>query len=194
LFDKAAIVEALTREKARKRFTVRSFGLKPLGSDFAHVTYRVLAGSPDGSSRTSLRSSLWARREGEWKLVFHQGTPLDQESRVASGDAGTESATSAFSSVRLPSDPTVTAPDGSDVRMLLGLQRGGMAHFELGAGHVSSAVVHKTVEEIWFIVGGMGQMWRRHAEREETMLFHVSEIPYLVRPARAVGREERAAR
>jgi mannose-6-phosphate isomerase-like protein (cupin superfamily) len=44
-----------------------------------------------------------------------------------------------------------------------------MAHFELAAGLVSRAVVHKTVEEIWFIVSGAGQMWRRHAEREETV-------------------------
>jgi len=26
------------------------------------------------SDRTTLRSSLWRRREGEWKIVFHQGT------------------------------------------------------------------------------------------------------------------------
>jgi mannose-6-phosphate isomerase-like protein (cupin superfamily) len=89
--------------------------------------------------------------------------------RAASGDATIESAMNTFSTVRLPADPTVTAPDGSDVRVLLRLQRGGMAHFELAAGGVSSAVVHKTVEEIWFIVSGKGQIWRRQAEREETV-------------------------
>jgi mannose-6-phosphate isomerase-like protein (cupin superfamily) len=74
-----------------------------------------------------------------------------------------------FSTVRLPADPAVTAPDGSDVRVLLGLEGGGMAHFELAAGRVSRAVVHQTVEEIWFIVSGEGRMWRRHAEHEETV-------------------------
>ena len=36
----------------------------------------------------------------------------------------------------------MVAPDGSDVRILLQLSRGGMAHFELGAGQVSRAVAH----------------------------------------------------
>jgi mannose-6-phosphate isomerase-like protein (cupin superfamily) len=44
-----------------------------------------------------------------------------------------------------------------------------MAHFELGAGRVSQAVTHRTVEEVWFVVAGYGEMWRRQAEREEVV-------------------------
>jgi len=44
-----------------------------------------------------------------------------------------------------------------------------MAHFSLPAGAVSGAVSHKTVEEIWFIVGGSGQMWRKQGAMEETV-------------------------
>lgn len=69
--------------------------------------------------------------------------------------------------LKLPEKPTTVAPDGSDVRVLLGLKGGGMAHFELGPGKASKAVVHRTVEEIWYIVGGRGEMWRKHGEREE---------------------------
>lgn len=72
-----------------------------------------------------------------------------------------------FQTTRLPIDPTATAPDGSDVRVLLGLTGGGMAHFELTAGQTSRAVVHRTVEEIWYVVAGRGQIWRRAGEREE---------------------------
>ncbi len=72
-----------------------------------------------------------------------------------------------FATTTLPPDPTVIAPDGSDVRVLLGLQGGGMAHFELAAGRVSAAVTHRTVEEVWYVVEGRGQMWRRQGEREE---------------------------
>ena len=61
--------------------------------------------------------------------------------------------------MRLPAAPTVTAPDGSDVRVLLATGRGSCAHFELAGGAVSTAVVHRTVEEIWFFLGGRGQMW-----------------------------------
>jgi mannose-6-phosphate isomerase-like protein (cupin superfamily) len=42
-----------------------------------------------------------------------------------------------------------------------------MAHFALDAGQVARAVTHRTVEEIWFVVAGRGQMWRRQDGREE---------------------------
>ena len=42
-----------------------------------------------------------------------------------------------------------------------------MAHFELGPGETSRAVAHKTIEEIWFFLGGRGEMWRKLDEREE---------------------------
>jgi mannose-6-phosphate isomerase-like protein (cupin superfamily) len=64
-------------------------------------------------------------------------------------------------SMRLPADVTTVAPDGSDVRVLLSTARGSMAHFALAPGLASAAVRHRTVEEIWFIVGGRGEMWRK---------------------------------
>lgn len=67
----------------------------------------------------------------------------------------------------LPAERDAAAPDGSDVRVLLGLQGGGMAHFELAAGQVSTAVRHQTVEEIWLFIGGQGEMWRRLGDQEE---------------------------
>ena len=72
-----------------------------------------------------------------------------------------------FATLTLPTDPTVVAPDGCDVRVLLGLQAGGMAHFQLAAGQTARAVVHRTVEEVWYVVGGRGEMWRRAGGREE---------------------------
>ena len=72
-----------------------------------------------------------------------------------------------FATKRLPVAPDAVAPDGSDVRILLGLAGGGMAHFELAAGQTSTAVTHRTVEEIWFILSGRGEMWRKQGEHEE---------------------------
>jgi mannose-6-phosphate isomerase-like protein (cupin superfamily) len=74
-----------------------------------------------------------------------------------------------FATTRLPALPTVVAPDGSDVRVLLGLPGGGMAHFELPAGRVARAVTHRSVDELWFVLAGSGQMWRRQGEREEVV-------------------------
>ena len=61
----------------------------------------------------------------------------------------------------IPDTRDAVAPDGSDVRLLLGLKGGGMAHFALAPGETSTAVTHRTVEEIWFFVSGKGQMWRQ---------------------------------
>ncbi len=67
----------------------------------------------------------------------------------------------------LPADRDVTAPDGSDVRILLRSERGSTAHFELGPGRTSLAVRHRTVEEIWYFLGGRGEMWRRTPDGDE---------------------------
>ena len=45
-----------------------------------------------------------------------------------------------FETTQLPDAPDAIAPDGSQVRVLLRLGGGSMAHFELGAGRVSRAV------------------------------------------------------
>lgn len=67
----------------------------------------------------------------------------------------------------LPATPDVTAPDGSYVRILLRLDGGSMAHFELPPGSTSRAVAHHTVEEIWYFLSGHGQMWRRLGDDEQ---------------------------
>ena len=72
-----------------------------------------------------------------------------------------------FDTKRLPVNRDGVALDGSDVRVLLGLQGGGMAHFELPSGKTSTAVAHHTVEEIWFFLAGRGEMWRKQGIREE---------------------------
>jgi mannose-6-phosphate isomerase-like protein (cupin superfamily) len=41
------------------------------------------------------------------------------------------------------------------------------AHFELAPGQVSRAVSHASVQEIWYVVAGGGQMWRGDGTVEE---------------------------
>lgn len=74
-----------------------------------------------------------------------------------------------FATLRLPTRPDVTAPDGSDVRILPRLAGGSMAHFTLAEGKTSIAVMHRSVEEIWFFVSGRGEMWRKSGEQEEVV-------------------------
>jgi mannose-6-phosphate isomerase-like protein (cupin superfamily) len=42
-----------------------------------------------------------------------------------------------------------------------------MAHFALPPGYTSIAVTHRTVEEIWFVLSGRGEMWRKQNGNEE---------------------------
>src|SRR5690349_8983461 len=66
----------------------------------------------------------------------------------------------------LPDAPDAIAPDGSQVRVLLRLDGGSMAHFRLAAGQVSRAVAPYTVGGLWSVLSGHGQMWRRQQERQ----------------------------
>jgi mannose-6-phosphate isomerase-like protein (cupin superfamily) len=70
----------------------------------------------------------------------------------------------------LPAQRDAIAPDGSDVRILLEVSGGGMAHFELGPSETAVAVKHRTVEEIWYFLRGRGQMWRRAPDGDETVV------------------------
>lgn len=69
----------------------------------------------------------------------------------------------------MPTNRDAVAPDGSDVRVLLQVRGGGLAHFEMAAGQTSVAIRHRSVEEIWYIVGGSGEMWRKAGYDEEVV-------------------------
>ena len=102
-----------------------------------------------------------------------------------------------FATTPLPTDPTTIAPDGSAVRVLLELAGGGMAHFALAPGETAKAVSHRTVEEIWFVLSGAGEMWRAQAGREEVVALSPGvclTIPVGTRfQFRALGHEPLAA-
>lgn len=63
-----------------------------------------------------------------------------------------------FATSRLYRERDVVATDGSDVRILPSLSGGALAHFSLAPGQTSTAVTHRTVEEIWCFLSGRGEM------------------------------------
>jgi mannose-6-phosphate isomerase-like protein (cupin superfamily) len=69
----------------------------------------------------------------------------------------------------VPVEADVLAPDGSEVRLLCASERGSAAHFTLAPRQTSKAIRHQTVEEIWYITAGEGQMWRSDGGREEVL-------------------------
>src|SRR5215475_6854093 len=74
-----------------------------------------------------------------------------------------------FDTKRAAAASDAIAPDGSEVRILCGLARGGLALFSLLPGAVAKAVAHRTVEELWYVISGRGRMWRKLGQQEETV-------------------------
>ncbi|MDP7587786.1 MAG: cupin domain-containing protein [SAR202 cluster bacterium] len=60
--------------------------------------------------------------------------------------------------------PDDTAPDGSEIRLLVGENQGAskssLVEVTLGTGEVSRPVRHRTVEEVWYVLEGAGKVWR----------------------------------
>jgi len=77
--------------------------------------------------------------------------------------------TRAFETMSLADARVERAPDGSTLRALARLPGASVAQFELAPGEVSQAVVHRTIDEIWYVVGGRGELWRRQRAQEETV-------------------------
>ena len=74
-----------------------------------------------------------------------------------------------FAARALPADADTAAPDGSEVRLLPALDGGSAAHFRLAPGAVSRAGRHRTVEEIWYVLAGSGEMWLDDGECAEAV-------------------------
>ena len=72
--------------------------------------------------------------------------------------------------MRLPNEADAIAADGSEVRILLRTGGGSVAHYRLHPGQVSTAVAHRTIDEIWFVLGGHGEMWRKYSEEEDIVV------------------------
>ena len=72
VYDKSQALAAIRAEPSR-RIPIQEFGVRSLTPDVALATY-CAAGS--------LRSSIWIRSGGSWRIVFHQGTPSSCEEEL----------------------------------------------------------------------------------------------------------------
>ena len=75
----------------------------------------------------------------------------------------------AFESGRVKAAYDLLAPDGSEIRLLHRLPGASVVHCALPVGVVSSPVMHRSVEEVWFFLSGEGQVWRKQGERESVL-------------------------
>ena len=70
---------------------------------------------------------------------------------------------------RLSEACNTLAPDGSEIRALVATQEASMAHCSLPPNETSQAVAHRTVQEVWYFLGGRGEVWRKFGDREEVV-------------------------
>lgn len=70
VYDKKVLLDMLEGEPSSE-VTIRDFAVRQLSDDTALVTYR----SVGQSGQEARRSSVWVR-DGEWRMIFHQGSRI----------------------------------------------------------------------------------------------------------------------
>ncbi|MCJ2543304.1 cupin domain-containing protein [Thermostichus vulcanus] len=75
--------------------------------------------------------------------------------------------TEPFQTRTLPESVDAIAPDQSEIRFLVQVEGGSMVHCCLPVGAVSLAVTHRTVEEVWYVLSGQGELWRQQGEQQQ---------------------------
>lgn len=76
IYDRQAIIKELSEESTVK-IAISDFSLRVPVENIALVTYRAGICMESGASvKYSLRSSIWRQNRGQWRMIFHQGTPI----------------------------------------------------------------------------------------------------------------------
>lgn len=73
-YNKQQIIEVLPT-LAIVKMTIMDFEAKLISKDVVLTIYRIAKHSNE-IIEYSLRSSIWILQDDEWRIVFHQGTPL----------------------------------------------------------------------------------------------------------------------
>ena len=87
-----------------------------------------------------------------------------------------------FDSQQLPEEYDLLAPDNSEIRLLTKTNNGSMVHCRLPPGQTSIAVTHRTIDELWYFIGGEGEVWMKNAETEYQQVIPVKPGTALSNP------------
>jgi len=71
------ILAQLATEPGQPAPRMENIAVRGLAEDAALITYRAVRGD-----EATLRSSVWLRDRGQWRIAFHQGTPEAGVSRA----------------------------------------------------------------------------------------------------------------
>lgn len=73
IYNKNDLLDSLPEEEPRS-YRVNDFSVLEVSPEVMLATYKVTV-----ASKSSLRSSLWQYKHNRWQMVFHQGTPCQEE-------------------------------------------------------------------------------------------------------------------
>lgn len=73
-----------------------------------------------------------------------------------------------FQTVQMPV-PSEPAPDGSRIYPLVRTGQTSVGLIELRPDQITAPVYHQTIEEVWYVLEGRGQLWRKQDDHEETV-------------------------
>lgn len=74
-----------------------------------------------------------------------------------------------FDTARVPDEHDYLAPDNSEIRHLLSVKGGNIVHCTLPSDTISTAHRHRTVDELWYVLSGEGEVWRKQDSFEEVI-------------------------
>jgi mannose-6-phosphate isomerase-like protein (cupin superfamily) len=98
--------------------------------------------------------------DGRWPPGVDDETPPTRADELVDG----------WMSGDLPDVPDYLAPDGSEIRLLGSLVKGNLTHCTLRGGTCSAPVRHRTVHEIWYVLEGHGELWRKLPDGQEEVV------------------------
>ena len=76
VYDKAEVMRWLASDDQSERIGT-SFKTHLIAENVILLTYiSTIKDTPVAESKRAMRSSIWRLTDGQWRMVFHQGTPL----------------------------------------------------------------------------------------------------------------------
>ncbi|MBC2659949.1 nuclear transport factor 2 family protein [Pseudomonas sp. MSSRFD41] len=75
-YTKADTVETLPLKESHSEILAQNFKLTVISKDACLLIYEAAQSTRSGEpTQYARRSSIWKIEDGEWKMLFHQGTP-----------------------------------------------------------------------------------------------------------------------
>ncbi|WP_131782819.1 DUF4440 domain-containing protein [Legionella gresilensis] len=76
LYDKAEVIRWL-KSINQPQYSGYSFKAKALSENIILLTYiSSVKDTADAMNKQAIRSSIWRLQDKQWRMIFHQGTPL----------------------------------------------------------------------------------------------------------------------